>query len=91
MANGLVERELRKGIDRLLADANGAYAGISDEDRIEITIADAELRDQIICFIEDIVRCRKVFEFSKDPHLKGRICRMALLISPKEVKGRLMQ
>lgn len=91
MANGLVERELRSGIDRLMAEANSAYAGISDEDRIEIALTDAELRDQIIGFIEDIVRCRKVSEFSKDPHLKGRICRMVLWISPKEVKGRLIQ
>lgn len=57
------ERELRHGLDTLIAGLDGQYGSrLEGEELLVRQLADIRLRNQLIECIKDTVRCRKLAE-----------------------------
>ena len=64
------ERELGKGMDALIGEISGRYGTSSkvlDEDAdLERKRNDIALRDDVICHVKELLRCRKLSEHFLD-------------------------
>ena len=91
MPNGKAERELSMGIDHLVEHMNAVYGSVSEEGMVSRGVSDGKLRDDLIEWIENIVRCAKMSEFSKEALLRERVYRVELFVTAGGLKGRLLQ
>ncbi len=91
MPNGTAERELSMGIDHLVEHMNAVYGAVSEDGMVSRGVSDGKLRDDLIEWIENIVRCAKMSEFSKEALLRERVYRVELFVTAGGLKGRLLQ
>lgn len=92
MPRGSAERELSRGIDHRMEHMNAVYGPLPEEGRILRSVNDAKARDELIEWIDNILRCMKISEFSSDALLRKRVYRVELLVSANGIaRGRLLQ
>src|SRR5580700_3850815 len=57
------ERELESCIDSMVVEMNVIYcADLTEEAKIDSKMSDIRLRDELICQIKEVIRCKKISE-----------------------------